>query len=281
MARAFSYANRDDFKSWMQSSLSTSVTIHDTTIDPILRAVSKQIDKFCQRELHPYTATKYFTAERAAYLRLDADLLSITTLKTSESEDTGSRTYEDTWATTDYDLEPYDAADMERPYNLIRARDTGSYAFPSGVRKGVEIAGTWGYWSSRTSSGTLAEALDATETGIDMTAGHGLKPLQTILVGTEQMFITSISTNTLTVLRGVNGTTAAIADTGAAVTVYEYPFDVVQATYLMAGRLFKRKDAPLGIAGNAETGISAIAKFDPDVRALLKDYRRLFAIGVA
>lgn len=283
MARAFAYANRDDFKTWLQG-IGTGTTTHNAVYDAIIQAVSKQIDRYCQREFHPYTATKYFTADRSAYLRLDDDLLSITTLKTTDTEQSGARTYGNTWSsTTDYDLEPYNAPDEETPYTLIRARGTGTYTFPAGLSKAVEIAGTWGYWSqSSLSVGTLGSAISSTTaTSVTMAASPTVKPLQTLLIESEQLFVTEVSGTTVTVKRGVNGTTAATHANGTAVTAYEYAGPIVEACRLMTSRIFKRREAPFGISGSAEMGtLQVVAKFDPDIRGLLNDYRRL-GIGMA
>tara|TARA_Y100000310_G_scaffold58920_1_gene54236 strand:- start:303 stop:7325 length:7023 start_codon:yes stop_codon:yes gene_type:complete len=55
----------------------------------------------------------------------------------------------------------------------------------------------------------LAEALDSSETGVDVDDVTEFAVGQVILLGSEQMKITAISSNTLTVTRGFNGTTAA------------------------------------------------------------------------
>jgi len=55
----------------------------------------------------------------------------------------------------------------------------------------------------------LAEALDSSETGVDVDDGTEFAVGQVILVGSEQMKISAISSNTLTVTRGFNGSTAA------------------------------------------------------------------------
>lgn len=276
MARAYAYANRDDFKTWLQG-IGTATTTHDAVYDPIIQSVSRQIDHYCQREFQPNTATKYFTADTGDHLTLDDDLLSITTLKTSENEESGARTYENSWAATDYDLEPYNAPHTESPYTLIRARATGQYSFPVRVTKGIEIAGTWGYWSATSSVGTLGAAIsDTTGTSVTMATGHSVKPLQSLLIDSEQIFVTAVSTNTLTVKRGANGTTAATHSNSAAVSTYEYPWPIVQACYLMTARVFKRRETPFGVAGSAEMGTLIVApKFDPDIRGMLNDYRRL------
>ncbi len=48
-----------------------------------------------------------------------------------------------------------------------------------------------------------------------------------------------------------------------------------EATLLQAARLFKRKDAPFGIAGTADHGeLQTIGKIDPDVSELIEPYIR-------
>lgn len=55
----------------------------------------------------------------------------------------------------------------------------------------------------------LAEALDASETGVDVDDGTAFRAGDIILVDSERMSVSSISGNTLTVVRGVIGSTAA------------------------------------------------------------------------
>jgi hypothetical protein len=60
-------------------------------------------------------------------------------------------------------------------------------------------------------SGTLNEALDDNETGVDVQTGEGsyLKKGDVILVESELMWVASVSTDTATVTRGFAGSTAA------------------------------------------------------------------------
>lgn len=57
------------------------------------------------------------------------------------------------------------------------------------------------------------------------------------------------------------------------------PVAVQQATLLQASRLFKRRDAPFGVAGSPELGseLRLLAKVDPDVEVVLGPYRRWWA----
>jgi hypothetical protein len=83
------------------------------------------------------------------------------------------------------------------------------------------------------------------------------------------MHVQSVNGNVITVTRGVNGTTAATALLAAAVQVYSYPA-VNMAARLIARRLVKRRDTPLGVMGTPELGyVRVSAKEDADAAALL------------
>ena len=69
---------------------------------------------------------------------------------------------------------------------------------------------------------TLAEALDASETEIDLTSSTGFDSTGRIFIENEEITYTGISTNTLTgCTRGANGTTAATHDNGTSVAQFD------------------------------------------------------------
>ena len=69
---------------------------------------------------------------------------------------------------------------------------------------------------------TLAEALDASETEIDLTSSTGFDSTGTIFIENEEITYTGISTNTLTgCTRGANETTAAAHDNGTSVAQFD------------------------------------------------------------
>jgi len=51
------------------------------------------------------------------------------------------------------------------------------------------------------------------------------------------------------------------------------PRDIREATKLLAARLYKRKDTSTGVEGVGDWGPVRVAASDPDVRALLEDFR--------
>jgi len=50
------------------------------------------------------------------------------------------------------------------------------------------------------------------------------------------------------------------------------PDDITQANTLLASRLYRRKDSPQGVLGNAEWGAIRVSRMDPDVEALIAPF---------
>jgi hypothetical protein len=75
------------------------------------------------------------------------DLLAVSTLRTDDDDNSS---YESSWSTTDYHLRPYDAQQRPQPepYYEIVVASSGNYSFPTGVLRGVQINGTWGFSSA-------------------------------------------------------------------------------------------------------------------------------------
>jgi hypothetical protein len=208
--------------------LGITSTTDDTVIRKIAEAASRAIDQYCNRYFYTETATKYFQGSNSP-LRLAPDLLSVTTLKTDED---GDATFENTLTvTTDYLLKPFNTFPKTQ---IILSDDSNYGSFGSGSKRGVEIAGIWGYGDGISATPyvtdtTITEDLTAGESAIDVTAVTNLSAGQVILIGSEQYYIYSISSLTLTVETGVNGTTAATHSSGATIYIYQYPADIRQA----------------------------------------------------
>lgn len=132
----------------VKARLSITDTADDAILEAIIEAVSRSIDATTGRRFwkDASAVTRALTAEFTDLLYVP-DLVSITTLKTDEN---GDRTYEVTWATTDYDTEPEGGivgGITGWPITAIRARaDSSSQqrSFPRD-RRAVEISGIWGW----------------------------------------------------------------------------------------------------------------------------------------
>lgn len=53
------------------------------------------------------------------------------------------------------------------------------------------------------------------------------------------------------------------------------PTAITQATILLASRVFKRNDSPLGVTGFGDIGVIRVGRFDPDVESMIAPYKRL------
>ena len=115
--------------------------------DDMLQAMIEQtkgfIDSFCNRKFDTVTATARYFDGAGSILFID-DLVLIDALGFKLDLD-GDGTYEVTLATTDYTLYPLNTT----PKTIIKISHNSNYGgFASGIRKGVQITGTWGYAST-------------------------------------------------------------------------------------------------------------------------------------
>lgn len=116
----------------------TDNPVDDHTIGQILDAASAYIDRHTRRRFEAVTATRYYDVPRGRELRLDADLLAITTLTNGDGT---------VIASGDYLLIPQNA----EPYYAIRLKAASGLAWMAdadGETDGViSVAGSWGYSS--------------------------------------------------------------------------------------------------------------------------------------
>jgi len=136
----------------------TASSIDEAVMDQAISAASRMIEQYCGRRFYKATETRYYTPIFSDELFIH-DLISVTTLKTDED---GDRTYEITWAATDYDLMPLNAALDNQPYTTIQITPDGVNSFPAGLPKSVQIVGVFGYASKIPEAIREACALQAT-----------------------------------------------------------------------------------------------------------------------
>ncbi len=130
------YCTVDEIK----TELSIDNNDRDDVITTIIASVKTMIDNYCDRAFDTTSATRYYDGSESP-LYID-DLVTLTTIKLDRD---GDGTYETTLATTDYILYPLNST----PKTRIAVSNNGDYGdFASGILKGVEIAGTWGYAAS-------------------------------------------------------------------------------------------------------------------------------------
>lgn len=218
-----------------------------------LRA-SRMWNAVTKRVFYPRRETRYYDYPRdIRRLKLDDDLLEIISFTTQNGNET---------VTTDqyflkcgqvYGQTPYDRVEMKsdstRPHLL----------FSGTVQQSQAITGYWGYHESWADAWLLSgdtvqsnplslSDMTLTVNDVDGTDIYGetnrFKVQQLIRIESEYLFIIAknVNTNVLTVIRGVNGTTAAAHVQGTAIYIY-YPMpDIVQAMIQLSAWLYSQKD---------------------------------------
>lgn len=130
----------------------------------------------------------------------------------------------------------------------------------------------------------------STRTGLIVKTGTDGSTFPTTLASTEYLLEprnadaagTAASPYAFWVIRSINGRLLTQSTRGRVPTLQvtakfgwsAVPYEVAEATILKAASLFKRKDAPFGIAGFGEFGAVRITRQDPDVIEALSGYTR-------
>lgn len=122
-------------------------TADDDTIRLYIEVASRKIDHHCNVAPGAFvgeTQTRYYTANDSYCLVVD-NLLDVASATGLLTDNGFNRSYSATWATTAYDLYPYNATLDGVPYWKIETVATSSNCFPVGQPRGVKITGTFGY----------------------------------------------------------------------------------------------------------------------------------------
>ena len=172
-------------------------------IDRLLQSASRAIDESFHRHFYPETAayTYAFTGGGTGFW-MERDLLTLSAATVDGTAQTVS----------DVELYPQQYGP---PYNWIGLMGST-----------VVVTGVWGFSQDTVPAGALAEALDATETEVDVTDSAKVGVGDLLTVDTERMLVTEkalldTTTNLNDTLTAVNSDTLVTVDDGTAINVGE------------------------------------------------------------
>ncbi len=242
-----------------------------------LEAASAEVNERTGRDFGARLVTAYLDVPRAcrenlqgARLFLPFDVASITTLKPySASPLTYGTAYVEN---TDY-LVHREREDPNSPMDYL---DRLSTVWTPGERE-LQLVGYRGYSYEVEDTGvTVQDApMTASTETLTLETASGIEVGETLKLEDEQCRVTAQPTETtLTVERGVNGTTAAQHAQGTVVYRRRYPRAIEEATALRAIDLYRGAPGAFGgAAGGEEAGFSAPPSYAQFV-GLLKPFRR-------
>ena len=210
-----------------------------------------------KRRFYPTLDTKDFDhpSEDPAVLRLYDDLLEVTTLTTKNGLTTIS--------SSDYNLKTANGTYNQTPYRQIKLSIDGTitaFEFDGTPDAANQVLGFWGYhddWASAwedSGDAVQDDPLSASATTLTVTDVNGddingipnrFKRQQVIKIEDEILWITNtnITDNTLTVRRGMNGTTAVSHILTTTINLFKPMEDVVEAMQALGSYLYRRKDS--------------------------------------
>lgn len=267
------YISRDEAKRSFLNITST-VTAVDTKLDTLIESASRWIEEACRTYFYPVIETRYYDhPDDATILKLDQWLLDITTFTTSNGDETVS--------SDDYFLKCGDTYNLP-PYDRIVMKSNGdrpNLQYSGTLQQANAVTGPWGYSDSyENTDTTLAAAItDADATTFTSSSGSDLEIGWMALIDDEQLFISGISSNTVTVKRGMNGTDAATHDSASTVNRCTPPLDIEACCGMLVARFFHRGSTSWSdTAGVTDRGMIFALAIDMPAEAanIIERYRR-------
>lgn len=238
----------------------------DSVIDSCIDQASREIEAITNRRFIPISATRYYPwpqrdARRGYVLHLDEDLLSVDTNGlTKEGDDVTAI------AATDFLEEP---ASLGPPYSRIEIDLSSSEYFASKDthQQQVRVTGSWGYGDGTKAAGALAEADNGTETELEVTDASLIDVGDTLLIGTEQMFVTARAA-----LDTGCDTNGALTATKSQTTV-----TVDDGTKVKAGEVILVNSEKMLVEAIAGNDLAAIRGYDGTTLAAHNDDQGVYA----
>jgi len=224
----------------------------DTLIWQFISAASAMVHQFCRRSFVPYVQTRYYDAQEPMIdgdlLRLDEDLLEATTVTNGDST---------TVSTSDYVLRNRNIY----PYWGIKLKESSSLTWTysgSDYEDAISIAGIWGFhesygtaWVDTGDTVQDASGINASVQTITVTDANGkdgryrtrFEVGKLLKIDDEFIKVVAVDTGaeTLTVLRGALGSTAATHANGATIYSWAVQRNIEQAVISLVAWLYRNK----------------------------------------
>lgn len=263
---------------------------YDGALAGVIDRVSRWIDSECKRVFYPTLATKYFSGRNSCELWVP-DLVSITSVEISDDD---GQTYT-ALTTNDYYATVAGDDNSPKSYSLlvVNVNSTALSYWPRGQRA-IRIIGVWGYTDDRDKvwqdTGDTVENSPLTSGGTSLTVNdvdgldiYGLLPRfqagQVLKIESEfletALPIVAATTNTIGLVRGVNGTAAAQHAQNTAISVWRPPAPIRDVTATLVIRQFQRALQAFGDArASADSSqLIYLNRADPESAAKLANYR--------
>lgn len=275
MAVANCYSTLDLFKGLKR--ITSVSTVEDAVLEKFLGAASRAIDAYCGgRYFYPRVATKLYDVPDDRMLRLDDDLLALTTLTNGDLSVITS---------TDYLLESANGY----PKWGIKLRDSSNlmweYSAAVSSERVISVLGEWGchndYAGAWLATDTLSAGINAAVTALPTTGSALIKYGQILKIDSEILNVSTVVTTTTNVIkRGDNGSTAAAHLISAPISVWLPMEDIRAACEDIVLTEYNKRFGSGAEAGVATVTAAGVVIHPQDMsgfaKGLLETWRRRF-----
>lgn len=225
--------------------LAVAGTADDALMLTLIRSVCDDLARVAHRKFTPRVATRYYDAVRdvlqtdARVLMLDDDLLAVTTLTNGDGV---------VVASDEYVFEPRN----DSPRYAIRLLNSSGvvWTYTTDPENAISNLATWGYHTNyadawQATGNTVNGAHTSSTTSLAYTGSATMNAGSLYKIGSELLYHASASSTPLTVVRGVNGSTAAAMSGGETIYVWTSDAAVTQLARECAAALYRLRDNPL------------------------------------
>jgi hypothetical protein len=121
-------------------------TIEDTLLENIIESASRSIDRIANRRFYIDSTATARTYQNRTYLTCITDDIATSTGLVVKTAPDSTGTYQTTLTIgTDYILNPFNAAQLGRPWTSIVLVGNQSFSLPTNARPQIEITAKWGW----------------------------------------------------------------------------------------------------------------------------------------
>lgn len=269
----------------LRAGLDANDTADDNRLLIKLRAASSQIRRYTGREFLPVLETRKFNYRNphSLYFR-GMDMLELYSVVNGDGttlDPTAILTIGTTGGIVGIELDPARA----------------SFVYNGTPSRAITVSGVWGWHDDYATSwrytydniptgGMNATINTITVANPNLVDTWGQAPRfqvgQMLKIDNEYMFLIGVSGTTLTVVRGVHGTTPAVHNMGAAIYTYTVPADIAEITLRWAAWLIKLEDSGDYGGQTATTGLGRVTippGLPADLRETLLHFRAISVTG--
>ena len=129
----------------IKDALNITDSTDNTLLEASVESASRQIDRYCSRHFwqESTVSARIYSANKLDTMLVD-DISTTTGLIIKTDED-GDGTFENTWASTDYQLEPLNNLSRTPVLAVFRLTAVGDYYFPVSYEALVQVTARWGW----------------------------------------------------------------------------------------------------------------------------------------